>query len=183
VIRTDSLLVNRITAGVAMVSLSTGFSGLTRAQQELVAHWESCRDGQRLPDRDSLDPGAIRAHLSAISIVELEAQGQVRFRLAGSGLRDILGREMRGRLVSELGQTESEMWALGLSSALDQMRPVGGLIARDSDCHAWLRLPLRSSRGSTLLLCHDALVPKTRAGRDQNDVSNRQGYTQRTLAA
>lgn len=160
-----------------MVSLSTGFQGLTASQSELVRHWYSCCEEGVLPQRDSLDPGAIRAHLASLSMVEIEAQGRVRFRLAGSGLRKILGREMRGRLVSDLDKTLSDIWSLGLSSALEQMRPVGGLIERDTDAHAWLRLPLYSPRSGALVLCHDTLVPKART----NDRDARESHTLREV--
>ena len=166
-----------------MVSLSTEFGGFTRSQAELIQHWESCRHGLCLPQREDLDPGAIRAHLASISMVEVEAQGQVRFRLAGSGLREILGREMRGRCVSELDQTASEIWSLGLSGALEQMRPVGGLIERDTDCHAWLRLPLHSPRSHALILCHDTLVPKERIRQDFSDQSHTDNRSSHILAA
>ena len=166
-----------------MVSLSTEFTGFTPSQVELLNHWESCRHGLCLPRREDLDPGAIRAHLASISIVEVEAQGQVRFRLAGSGLRDILGREMRGRCVSELDKTVSEMWSLGLSSALDQLRPVGGLIERDTDCHAWLRLPLHASHSRALVLCHDTLVPKERMRQNRRGESHSVVRSRQTLAA
>lgn len=153
-----------------MVSLSMGFKGLTRSQAELVRHWYSCCQGQALPQREWLDPGAIRAHLACISIVEVEPGGEVRFRLAGSGLRKVLGREMRGRLLSELDGTLSDMWSLGLSNAIEQMRPVGGLIEREFDSHAWLRLPLYSARSGALVLCHDALV----SNKSEDKVSNTQ---------
>lgn len=141
-----------------MVSLSMGFRGLTASQTDLVRHWYACCQDQALPQREWLDPGAIRAHLACISIVEVEPCGEVRFRLAGSGLRQVLGREMRGRLLSELDQTLSDMWSLGLSNAIEQMRPVGGLIEREFDAHAWLRLPLYSARSGALVMCHDALI-------------------------
>ncbi len=166
-----------------MVSLSTEFTGFTPSQAELLQHWESCRFGLCLPKREDLDPGAIRAHLASISIVEVEPQGQVRFRLAGSGLRDILGREMRGRCVAELDQTVSDMWSLGLANALDQLRPVGGLIERETDCHAWLRLPLHSPSGRALILCHDTLVPKERMRKNRRGESRNVDGATHTLAA
>lgn len=166
-----------------MVSLSTEFSGFTPSQEDLLQHWHSLRQGLCLPRREDLDPGAIRVHLSAISIVEVDPLGDVRFRLAGSALRDILGREMRGRRISELDKTIGEMWSLGLSSALDQLRPVGGLIERDTDCHAWLRLPLHSASGSALVLCHDALLPKERFRQDRRRESHSQLGARHTLAA
>ena len=166
-----------------MVSLSTGFQGITASQSELVRHWYECRNGQALPEREGLDPGAIRAHLASISIVEMEPEGQVRFRLAGSGLRKILGREMRGRLVSELGKDLSEMWSLGLSTALENLRPVGGLIERELDAHAWLRLPLYSARTGTLILCHDTLVSRTQVRDRDARQSHKTPPASHTLAA
>ncbi|NQY14662.1 MAG: PAS domain-containing protein [Henriciella sp.] len=150
-----------------MVSLSKGFMGLTRAQTELVQHWKNCSENSILPCRDRLDPGAIKAHLSEISIIEVSETGRARFRLAGSGLRKLFGQEMRGRELSELDQTTFEMWSLGLARAFDMQQPIGGLIERETDAHAWLRLPLRSERSSALVLCHDALIPNARL-RDQS---------------
>ena len=98
-----------------MVSLSTRFSGVTPAQAELVSHWQAHCEHGRLPTRDRLDPGSFKAHLSAISIIEVGASGQTKFRLVGSGLRSIIGKEMRGRYLSELDQTRFEMWSLGLA--------------------------------------------------------------------
>lgn len=166
-----------------MVSLSTDFAGFTLSQTELLQHWESRRQGLCLPRREDLDPGAIRAHLAAISIVEVEPQGRVRFRLAGSALRDILGREMRGRCIDELDRTIGEMWSLGLSSALEQLRPAGGLIERETDCHAWLRLPLHSTASGALVLCHDTLVPRDRMRQDRRGESHSEQRPRYTLAA
>lgn len=145
-----------------MVSTSTGFSGLTPAQSELISHWHHCCHNGLLPTRECVDPGAIRAHLSDISIVETKADGQTQFRLAGSGLRQIFGREMRGRSLNELDQSMFEVWSLGLARALDDQLPIGGLIHRDHETHAWLRLPLRGGREGALVLCHDALIPNAR---------------------
>lgn len=166
-----------------MVSFSAGFQGLTESQSDLVEYWRSCCHTGRLPAREDLDLGAIRAHLAAISMVEIEPQGRVRFRLAGSGLRRILGREMRGRLVADLNQSVREMWELGLSSALEQARPVGGVIERETDCHAWLRLPLRSQTAGPLVLCHDTLIPKKRSSVDNSKEFHRLSNIQNHLAA
>ena len=145
-----------------MVTLSNGFAGLTKAQTELIHHWRICRQSGVLPSRACLDPGAIRAHLSDISMIEVTELGDARFRLAGSGLRKLFGQEMRGRLLSDLDQTTYEMWSLGLARAFDMQQPIGGLIEREKDTHAWLRLPLRPADSSALVLCHDALIPNAR---------------------
>ncbi len=145
-----------------MVSKSTRFAGLTKAQAELVEHWQDCSRGTALPSRECLDPGAIKTYLSEISMIEMTDCGQARFRLAGSGLRQLFGREMRGRLLSDLDQITFEMWSLGLSRAVDMGQPIGGLIDQGESSHAWLRLPMRSERSGAMVLCHDALIPNVR---------------------
>ena len=90
---------------------------------------------------------------------------------------------MRGRLVSELDKNLSEMWSLGLSTALENLRPVGGLIEREMDAHAWLRLPLFSARAGALILCHDTLVAKTQIRDRDTRQSHRARPASHTLAA
>ena len=166
-----------------MVSLSTDFSGITAAQTKLIKHWHACCQSGALPSRECLDPGAIRAHLSCISIVEMASDGRTKFRLAGTSLRNIFGREMRGRYLSELDQTGFEMWSLGLARALDVQQPIGGLIERKEDSHAWLRLPLHSNRFGALVMCHDTLIPNARLASSYNNQSHRTTLNGRNLAA
>ena len=166
-----------------MVSMSKYFSGLTAAQADLIEHWQICRRDGGLPTREGLDPGAIKAHLSAISMIEVTPNGGARFRLVGSGLRQIFGREMRGRLLSDLDQTSFEMWSLGLSRALDISEPIGGLIDHGGNSHAWLRLPLRSEQHGAIVLCHDALIPNVRLKKISHTQSNKAVNIDNNIAA
>ena len=166
-----------------MVSLSTGFSGLTSAQLDLVKHWRHCCGQRHLPMRNQLDPGAIRAHLSGISLVEMGSDGLARFRLVGSGVRQIFGREMRGLFLSELEETECEVWSRGLSRALEMQQPIGGLIEGDGESHAWLRLPFQCERLGSVILCHDALIPNIRLRLDPIRQSHKSPSALRNLAA
>ena len=140
------------------MAAQAGFRGLNAAQKDIVAHWHAVRGNRRMPGKGDIDPGALRAHLASISIVEVDYHGEARFRIAGSGLRRILGGEMRGRRLSELEHDKAEMWSLGLSVAIDRAQPVGGVISRQNDRHAWLRLPLGGDGASNLVLCHDVLL-------------------------
>ena len=141
---------------------SNGFSGLIRAQGPIISYWRShCRGGQ-LPERSDIDPGVLRSHLAAISIVEIEPDGGVRFRIAGSEVRTVFGQEMRGRRLDEFDTPAADMWSLGLTAVLDRQQPVGGLIKRSHDSHAWLRLPLRPTVRGHVVLCHDMLVANAR---------------------
>lgn len=151
-----------------MRSMSTDFPGLTRAQSDLIRHWRACCRESLLPFREQLDPGKIRAHLSEVSIVELCQDGDARFRLVGSGLRKVFGCDMRGRRLAELDRATFEMWSLGLERSREEQAPIGGMIERTQDTHAWLRLPLRQMGNTVQVLCHDTLIPNSRL-RGQGD--------------
>lgn len=147
-----------------------GFRGLSRAQKEIIAHWEAVRGDRSLPGKNEIDPGALRAHLASISIIELGPHGEARFRIAGSGLRRMLGGEMRGRFLSELENDIAAMWSLGLDGAIRRAEPVGGIIERTRDRHAWLRLPLEAENGGrNLVMCHDVLLGNRNMERPEHE--------------
>ncbi|MDJ0922617.1 MAG: PAS domain-containing protein [Henriciella sp.] len=139
---------------------STRFSGLTKAQTEILSYWHDQRVGGGLPRRDQIDPGVLRSHLAAISIVEVQSDGDMQFRLVGSKLRQVLGCDLSGQRMSNLEGAAADMLSLGLASVLERLQPIGGLIERTRDRHAWLRLPLAVEGRAPLILCHDALLPK-----------------------
>ena len=152
---------------------SNRFSGLTKTQTVIISYWRSKCLGAQLPKREDIDPGVLRSHLSAISIVEIEPAGDIRFRLAGSEVRAVFGQEMRGRSLQEFKGPVADMWALGLTAVQDKSAPVGGLIKRVNDCHAWLRLPLQAANGKGLVLCHDMLLSNLHVDGDNSDLSNK----------
>ncbi|MCF6328538.1 MAG: PAS domain-containing protein [Henriciella sp.] len=166
-----------------MMYESNSFSGLTKAQTAIISYWRSKRFGSQLPNRESIDPGVLRSHLAAISIVEIEPAGDVRFRLAGSEVRAVFGQEMRGRRLQEFTGPVADMWSLGLTAVLDKRAPVGGIITRANDRHAWLRLPLEPGNGKRLVLCHDMLLCKLPEDRDGCCQSGSLSNKSRALAA
>ena len=166
-----------------MFDESTGFHGSTDAQSTLIRHWLSCGSVGTLPMRSQLDPGVIRAQLSAISIIELTGDGTARFRLVGSKLRQMFGREMRGRCLEELDRQTYEMWSLGLSRVLEEVSPIGGQIRREHETHTWLRLPLKSENQGALILCHDELIPNQRLVNQYSNKSYNNQYSINNIAA
>jgi hypothetical protein len=141
------------------------FAGVTEAQRLLIAHWYACRSSDGLVARDAIDPGIVRSTLACLSVVEVNEDGEGRFRIAGSRLRDIFGMDVRGRRVAEIAGSHGECYALGLSSAVDRGMPVGGLIETAGLLlHAWLRLPVADEFGDlTMVICHDELIQNSRA--------------------
>ncbi|MEM8617894.1 MAG: PAS domain-containing protein [Pseudomonadota bacterium] len=138
---------------------STYFSGVIPAQSALIRYWHQNSVAGRLPLREDFDPGVLRRYLDAVSLVELEPDGRMLFRLTGSKVRRLLGEDMRGRCLSELSGADADSWALGFSAVLERHMPVGGIISTPRHRHAWLRMPLMSQRGGMLVLCHDTLLP------------------------
>ncbi|KCZ93737.1 PAS domain-containing protein [Hyphomonas johnsonii] len=139
------------------------FQGVTIAQRTLIEYWQRLRSEAGAVPRDAIDPGVLRSMLASISLVQFDASGDGRFRIAGSRLRDIFGMEARGRRVADVVGDHGDTYSLGLSAALERRAPVGGVIEEGGSVHAWLRLPLADANGQlTMVLCHDELLPSRR---------------------
>mgnify|MGYP003650971066 CR=1 FL=1 len=146
------------------------FSGITDAQRRIISYWNSLSEHGLPARRSDIDPGALRNHLADITLIEVDGRGRKRLRIAGSRVRDLLGGEMRGCDVDDLTEETASMLMTGVESVLQRQQPVGGLIDCKTHKHAWLRLPVRSSRWDIqIVLCHDSLIRKDlkRAGVEQ----------------
>ncbi|MEM6618825.1 MAG: PAS domain-containing protein [Pseudomonadota bacterium] len=63
---------------------------------DLLGYWERLRAGRVAPVRSDLDPREIKAALENTFILEMKAPGNLRFRLAGLKLCDLMGMDLRG---------------------------------------------------------------------------------------
>lgn len=63
----------------------------------LFAHWNGARGERASPERCSIDPGAIRHILADTFILEAGPNGAAAFRLAGTRLCALFGRELKGQ--------------------------------------------------------------------------------------
>lgn len=63
---------------------------------EVRAYWEALRNGRQAPLRSEIDPRGIERALEHAFITERVAPGVTRLRLAGMGLNDLVGMEVRG---------------------------------------------------------------------------------------
>lgn len=73
----------------------------------LRAYWEGLREDRGLPTRDRIDPRGLLSALSHVFLIERQAAGLVRFRLAGRALCDVTGQELRGAPVEMAFETDS----------------------------------------------------------------------------
>ena len=70
------------------------------SSQELYAYWEKQRGTRSAPARTDIEPGAIRHILSDAFILALDGDAGHPFRLAGTRLCALFGRELKGEFSS-----------------------------------------------------------------------------------
>lgn len=70
--------------------------------QDVRAYWEAMRLQGRLPRRDDINPRGMASALEQVFLVEQIAPNHGRMRLAGMGLNDLLGMDVRGMPVTAL---------------------------------------------------------------------------------
>ncbi len=66
------------------------------ATMELYAYWNRLRGARRAPERNAVDPGAIRGVLADTFILDFDDQRGFPFRIAGSRANAIFLKELRG---------------------------------------------------------------------------------------
>ncbi|MDZ4094974.1 MAG: PAS domain-containing protein, partial [Paracoccaceae bacterium] len=69
---------------------------------QVRAYWEGLRRGPVLPRRADIDPRGIEGALEGAFILDRIAPGMARFRLAGMGLVELMGMEVRGMPLSAM---------------------------------------------------------------------------------
>ncbi len=85
----------------------------TRSSTEIWQYWQRIRGLNAAPMRRDVDPGAIRAILPDVFILEHGADGATRFRLAGTRICAAFGRELRGTRLADL-------WTASARDAIQQ---------------------------------------------------------------
>jgi hypothetical protein len=104
------------------------------ASQELFAYWENRRGGRRAPERADIEPGAIRQALSDTFFLEFsDAHGSYSFRLAGTRVCALFGRELKGESFLDLWAPESRHSITDLLtiSADESVGTVAGVTAQN----------------------------------------------------
>ena len=142
-----------------MQSESIDQNKLYFAHQELIGIWQHSMNKDQLPAREAFDPGRLRMYLGCMSMVEIESDGGVRYRFAGSRLRSLFGGDSRGRRLATLQEGGSKRLGNGMAEAIRKQVPVQGHTAYGGEMHIWLRLPVSCKQSGLLILCHDQFLP------------------------
>ena len=91
----------------------------------LVGYWSRLRNGRAVPDQTDIDPRAIKRMLSHVFILDAATPARPIYRLAGTGLCERYGLELKGTgfLANWEGQSAAALASL-LAQALKQSQPV-----------------------------------------------------------
>ncbi len=102
----------------------------------LVGYWSRLRKGRAVPDQTDIDPRAIKRMLSSVFILDVENPSRPIYRLAGTGLCERFGFELKGTgfLANWEGQSGIALNSL-LKQALKTRQPVClSSIGATADC-------------------------------------------------
>ncbi len=91
---------------------------------ELFAYWNALRGARGAPERNDIEPGAIRGVLADTFILEFSAMTSFPFRVVGSRTNGLFGRELRGEPFLPLwDRNDAHDVARVLESAADGAQP------------------------------------------------------------
>lgn len=73
---------------------------------EIRQYWDSLRAGRMMPLRSEVEPREMSSFLDCCFILDQRAAGDIRFRLAGMRLNDLMGMELRGMHIRSMIEPE-----------------------------------------------------------------------------
>jgi hypothetical protein len=138
------------------------------ASLELYAYWEALRGARGAPERNDIEPGAIRGILADTFILQYAPHEGFPFRVVGSRTNALAGRELRGATFAELWRKEDRREiARVLAGVVDGAQPflIGARGAADGAAKIDLEsvlLPLRH-HGATHSRVLGSLAPCSNA--------------------
>jgi hypothetical protein len=124
------------------------------ASRQLYAYWDERRGNRPAPERAEIEPGAIRHVLSDAFILALDSGASHPFRLAGTRVCALFGRELKGESFIGLWAAASQPILSDLLAVLNQERvgTVAGVSAQNAGGEPieleLLLLPLAANRPS-----------------------------------
>lgn len=130
-----------------------------RSSQTLFAHWDERRGPRLVPERSDIDPSAIASALGDTFIAAYNTQEQHPFRLAGTKLCALFGRELRNEAFLALWREDDRARISALTALVANNRSgfVAGAVGRTASAESvdleLLLLPLQhGGQGSIRLI-------------------------------
>ncbi|MBA8880267.1 PAS domain-containing protein [Phyllobacterium myrsinacearum] len=78
------------------------------ATSEIFAYWNDLRGTRAAPERREISPALIRSRLSDTFILRASGLSEARFRLAGTRICSIYGRELKGQTFTSIWQAKDK---------------------------------------------------------------------------
>lgn len=136
-------------------------------QRQLFEYWLERAAGAPMPSRRDIRPADIPHLLPNISLIEiLRTPLRLRFRLAGTRVRDIYDREVTGLYHEDIDWGgQAAYWHSAHMRVADTGRPAQGVVrslraSKDHLVQFWLRLPLViDGPEPAMILAYDVSVP------------------------
>jgi hypothetical protein len=101
--------------------------------RDVFAYWDRCRGSRIAPDRDDIEPGAIRRALGDVFMLDLEPGCGHPFRLAGTRICAAFGRELKGTPFFPLWSDVGPIHDLVKTLTADRNGAVARVTGRNAD--------------------------------------------------
>jgi hypothetical protein len=134
------------------------------SSREFFAYWDDKRAGARAPDRSEIEPGAVRGLLGDIFVLSYDTVAGHPFRVAGTRVCALLGRDLKDQSFSALFAPEGrrEIDDIIAVVAEEMLAAVAGITATSQDgspAHLELLLLPFNARAHTPLSLTGLLAP------------------------
>ncbi len=134
------------------------------SSREFFAYWDEKRGEARAPDRSEIEPGAVRELLGDIFVLSYDGAAGHPFRVAGTRVCALLGRDLKDRSFSALFAPDArrEIEDIIAVVAEEMLAAVAGIAATSEDgspAHLELLLLPFSARAHTPLSLTGLLAP------------------------
>jgi hypothetical protein len=134
------------------------------SNREFLAYWNEKRGDARAPDRSEIEPGAVRELLGDIFVLSYDGAAGHPFRVAGTRVCALLGRDLKDRSFSALFKPDArrEIDDIIAVVAEEMLAAVAGITATAEDgspAHLELLLLPFSARAHTPLSLTGLLAP------------------------
>src|SRR5689334_14853918 len=105
------------------------------SSRQFFAYWDAKRGHARAPDRSAIEPGAVRELLGDIFVLSCDHEAGFPFRVAGTRVSALLGRDVKDTSFSALfaGQNRREIEDIITYVAEEMLAAVAGITATSSD--------------------------------------------------
>jgi hypothetical protein len=134
------------------------------SSREFFAYWDEKRGTARAPDRSEIEPGAVRELLGDIFVLSYDAAAGYPFRVAGTRVCALLGRDLKDRSFSALFAPEGRREIEDIISVVaeEMLGAVAGITATSENgtaAHLELLLLPFNARAHTPLSLTGLLAP------------------------